>query len=78
MTFTVVWDPAALFVFYRLPMHTATIVDRAVITFAETGKGELDWDPPYHLLRAGKHDVVLAIDVKTRTLTVLRIHRARL
>jgi hypothetical protein len=77
MKFRVLWDPAALFVFYRLPLHSAKLADRAVIRFVERGEGVLEWDPPYHLLRAGFHDVVLAIDTEARTLTVLRIYRAR-
>jgi hypothetical protein len=74
---SIVWGPAALFVFYSLPMHSATLVDRAVIRLAQTGEGHLEWDPPYHRLRAGVHDVVLAIDLDAKTVTVLRIYRAR-
>ncbi|MEP7120465.1 MAG: hypothetical protein ABJE95_06140 [Byssovorax sp.] len=48
-----------------------------MIRLAQTGEGPLDWDPPYHLLRAGVHDVVLTIDVDAETVTVLRIYRAR-
>ncbi len=71
------WAPAALFVFHELPIHSATIVDRAVIRLAYTGEGDLEWDPPYHRLRAGVHDVMLGIDLDARTVTVLRIYRAR-
>jgi hypothetical protein len=77
MSFAIHWDPAALVVFYRLPMHLATIVDRTVIRFAATGEGHLEWVPPHHRLRAGVHDVVLGLDLEARTLTVLRIYRAR-
>lgn len=77
MKFEVLWAPAALYRFYRLPIHSAALVDRAVIRFAERGEGQLDWDPPYHLLRAGFFDIVLAIDRADRTVTVLRIYRAR-
>jgi hypothetical protein len=77
MTFAIAWDPAALFVFYRLPLHTATIVDRAVIRFAHTGAGHIEWVAPYHRLRAGVHDVALRIDTEARTIAVLRIYRAR-
>ena len=48
-----------------------------MIAFAETGQGELDWEPPHYLLRAGAYDAVLAIDVKAQIVTVLRIYRAR-
>jgi hypothetical protein len=77
MSLEILWNYPAERTFYMLPMQAAETVDRAVITFAETGKGELDWDPPYHLLRAGSYDAVLSIDLKARTLTVLRIYRAR-
>mgnify|MGYP000988797493 CR=1 FL=1 len=77
MRFTILWDPAALFVFYRLPIHSATLVDRSVIRFAETGQGTLEWVAPYYRLRAGSFDLVLAIDREGERLTVLRIYRAR-
>ena len=77
MSLKITWDPAALHVFYDLPMHSATLVDRAVIRFAGTGEGQIEADPPYHRLRAGLHDAILRIDRRTRTLTVLRIHHAR-
>ena len=47
-----IWHPRALSVFYKLPVHSATLLDRAVVSFAETGRGELYWDPPEHVLRA--------------------------
>lgn len=53
------------------------MVDRAVIRFAEHGEGQVDWDPPHHLLVAGFYDVVLAIDLEQRTMVVLRIYRTR-
>ena len=62
---------------YELRVHSATIVDRAVIRFAATGEGHLEAVPPHHRLRAGVHDVVLRIDLETDTVTVLRIYRAR-
>ncbi len=77
MSFRIAWDPAALFVFYDLPLHSATLVDRAVIRFAATGEGQIEWVAPYHRLRAGVHDAVLAIDLGANTVTVLRIHRRR-
>jgi hypothetical protein len=39
-------------------------------------RGQIEWDPPYYILRAGFHDVLLAIDREARSLTVLRIYRA--
>jgi hypothetical protein len=75
--FEITWDWPALRTFYRLNPHTAMIVDRAVLRFAERGEGVLDHDAPYHLLRAGLYDAVLAIDEKAGALCVLRIYRAR-
>ncbi|MEZ4300702.1 MAG: hypothetical protein R3B70_37550 [Polyangiaceae bacterium] len=77
MSFAVVWHRPALFTLRELPMHTAMVVDRAILRFAETGTGHLEWDPPYHRLRAGLHDAVLTIDTEARKLTVLRIYRMR-
>jgi mRNA-degrading endonuclease RelE of RelBE toxin-antitoxin system len=75
--FDVVWDWQALHHFYRLPPHTATIVDRAVLRFVERGEGQIERVGPYTRLRAGFYDVVLVIDAEDRTVTVLRIYRAR-
>jgi hypothetical protein len=36
------WTPAALAVWYELLPHSAMIVDRAVIRFAQTGEGRLE------------------------------------
>jgi hypothetical protein len=58
-------------------MHSAALVDRAVIRFADSGEGQLDWDPPYHLLRAGFYDLVLVMNRANSSVTVLRIYRAR-
>ena len=33
-----------------------------MIRLVERGEGHLEWEPPYHLLRAGFLDVVLVID----------------
>ncbi len=71
MTYGVVWSPAALRKFYELPLHTAMIVDRAVIRLAERGEGELRWVAPYHRLLAGLHEVALRPDAEERTLHVL-------
>lgn len=75
--FFVRWDFPALATFYRLLPDKAAVIDRAVLRFAATGEGELEWEPPYHWLRAGTHDAVLAIDLEAQTITVLRLYRAR-
>lgn len=77
MTLKIIWNFPAVWWFYQVPRQVAEVVDAAVIAFAETGEGELDWEPPHHLLRAGTYDAVLAIDVRAQTVTVLRIYRAR-
>ena len=76
MTYTILWSPAALRVFYQLPPHTAMIVDRAVIRLADHGEGRLQWVAPYHRLRAGLHDLALRIDEQAHTIDVLFLYRA--
>lgn len=71
------WAPTALWTFHHLPMHAAFTVDRAVIRFAMTGEGHLEWVAPYHRLRAGVHDVVLHVDREASTIDVLFVYRAR-
>lgn len=75
MRLRVCWHPAALHVFYRLPIHSATLVDRTVLRFIEHGEGDLEWDAPYYILRAGFFDVILSIDRQERTAAVLHIYR---
>lgn len=77
MSYRIIWNFPAIRVFYSIPIHSATILDRAVIRFAEFGEGELEWDPPHHRLRAGVHDAILAIDPTAGTITVLRVYRMR-
>lgn len=73
---TIGWAARALWVFYRLPIHTATAIDRAVIHFANTSEGTVEWTPPYHALRVGAYRVPFVIDFDARTLTVIRIYRS--
>lgn len=75
-TLTIFWDFPALRRLYELPPHTAMLVDRAVVRFAQTGEGA-EWDPPYYRLRAGFYDVALAVDTQARTVSVLRLFRVR-
>jgi hypothetical protein len=71
------WDFPAKATFYELEVRDATAVARAVLAFAERGEGELKREGPHWVLPAGRHVVVLAIDRNERTVTVLRIFRAR-
>lgn len=73
----VLWDWPAKAAFFKLPTHTATIVDRAVVRFAETGDGDVEWVAPHYRLRAGFYDVLINIDFEQGALTVLSIYRAR-
>jgi hypothetical protein len=79
MSYRILWAPSALHTFYRLPVpiHSATVVDRAVIRFATEGEGHIESVAPYHRLRAGVFDVVLVVDRAARTLVVQYVHRAR-
>jgi len=52
MTYEIAWTYAARWVLHELPLHSAMLVDRAVIRFAAAGEGELGWEAPYHRLRA--------------------------
>jgi len=74
MSYTVIWSPAALRVFYELPRHTAMIVDRAVIRLAEHGEGHLCWIAPYHRLRAGRHEIAVRRDEQDKTIYVLFLY----
>ena len=76
-SFAIHWDPAALYVLYQLLPSAAAAVDRAVLRFAEAGEGDLEWDPPYHRLRASTHDALLAIDGPAERIIVIRLYRAR-
>jgi len=75
--YEVLWDYPALGTFYRLPPHSAALVARVALRCASTGEGDIEHEPPYYRLRAGKHDLTLTIDFEARTITVLRIYRAR-
>jgi mRNA-degrading endonuclease RelE of RelBE toxin-antitoxin system len=77
MSYEIAWCHEALWIFYRLPLHSATIVDRTVIRFAATGEGEIGWEAPYHRLRAGQFKVWLAIDFAEQRIVVIHIQRAR-
>ena len=70
------WSVPALVVFYRLPIRSATMIDRAIIQLAETGEGSLEWVSPYYRLRVSNFDIVLVLDTKVQTLYVVAIYRA--
>ena len=76
-SFTIVWDWPALATFHKLPLHTATMIDHAIIRLVESGEGQIEWVAPHHRLRVGFYEVALAIDSEQGVVTVLRIYRAR-
>lgn len=77
MKLRIAWNYPALFIFNDLPMHTAMLVDRAVIRFAETGEGEIERIPPHYRLRIGAYRVRFAVDHDTGTMNVLYLYRVR-
>jgi hypothetical protein len=56
-------------------MHAATTIDRAIIHFANTSEGEVEWVAPYYALRVGTYRVPFVIHLESRTITVMRIYR---
>lgn len=77
MSFAVLWDYAALAVWYELPRKPAEIIATSVVRFAETGVGHIEWVPPYYRLQAGAHDLAMVVDREKRIMTVVRIYRRR-
>ena len=75
MRLRIAWNYPALIALYELRMHSAMLVDRAVIRFAETGEGDVRKIPPYYQLRVGAFRVFFAVDREARTMNVLFLHR---
>jgi hypothetical protein len=75
MTLRIAWDYPALARFYALRPNEAMAVDRAVIRFAETGRGDVAREGPYYRLRAGGFRVRFAVDRERRTMCVLYLYR---
>lgn len=73
---SVEWIPAALVAFYKLSVQAATTIDQAIIQFAESGRGHLEWVAPYYRLRIGSFDAPIVLDLKARTITVISIFRS--
>lgn len=51
MRFEIIWHPAAVHQLKDLGWHPSESVDAAVIRFAETQRGDVEWVPPYYRLR---------------------------
>lgn len=77
MSYRIAWCPPALAVFYELRSHSAMLLDRTVVRYAETGQGELRREDPYLALRGGGYDAIVVLDRRTRTLNVVWIRRHR-
>jgi len=77
MKFEICWHPAAEYQLKELGWHPAESVDAAVIRFAETQRGDVEYVPPYYRLRVGMYRVRFTIDRQTRTMNVLLVYRLR-
>jgi hypothetical protein len=77
MKLAIVGNYPALARFYDLGVAEATAVDRAVIRFAETGRGNIARDGPYGILLVGAFRVRFTVIRESRTLNVLYIYYAR-
>ena len=76
MRFKILWHPAAEYQLKELGWHPSENVDAAVLRFADTQRGDVEWVPPYYRLRVGRYRVRFTIDVATRTINVLFVYRA--
>lgn len=75
MRLRIAWNFPALVTLYDLPLHSAMLVDRAVIRFAETGEGYVERIPPYYRLRIGAYRVRFTVDREADTMNVLFLYR---
>ena len=76
MSYRILWHPAAEHQLMELGWHSAENVDAAVIRFAETGRGDVEWVPPYYRLRVGVCRVRFTIDRGAQVMNVLFVYRA--
>lgn len=74
MSLRIAWNYPALITLYDLRVHSAMLVDRAVIRFAATGEGDVEI-PLYYQLRVGVFRVLFAVDREAGTMNVLFLHR---
>jgi mRNA-degrading endonuclease RelE of RelBE toxin-antitoxin system len=77
MRFELIWHPAAERQLKELGWHPSESVDAAVIRFAETQRGDVEWVSPYYRLRVGHYRVRFTIDATARTMNVLLVYRIR-
>lgn len=77
MSFRIVWHPGAERQLAALGWHPSESVDAAVIRFALTGRGDVEWIAPYFRLGVGVYRVRFTIDRETRTMNVLLVYRTR-
>jgi mRNA-degrading endonuclease RelE of RelBE toxin-antitoxin system len=77
MKLEIIWHHAAEHQLKNLGWHPSESVDAAVIRFAETQRGDVEYVPPYYRLRAGVYRVRFTIDREARTMNVLLVYRIR-
>jgi mRNA-degrading endonuclease RelE of RelBE toxin-antitoxin system len=77
MRFEIVWHPAAERQLKEQGWHPSESIDAAVLRFAETQRGDVEWVPPYYRLRVGVYRVRFTVDATARTMNVLLVYRAR-
>ncbi|MFO0756342.1 MAG: hypothetical protein U0359_07620 [Byssovorax sp.] len=77
MTLRVAWDYAALSALMELHPYEAMAVDRAVIRYAETRAGHVEWLPPYFRLHIGVFRVRFGVDCEMDAMNVLYLYRVR-
>lgn len=75
MRFEITWHPAAEHQLKQMGWHAAESVDAAVIRFAETQRGDVEWVPPYYRLRVGHYRVRFTIEAPARAMNVLLVYR---
>ena len=77
MRFEIRWHPAAERQLKDLGWHPSESVDAAVIRFAETQRGDVEYVPPYYRLRVGMYRVRFTIEHEACAMNVLFVYRAR-
>lgn len=78
MTFRILWSYPALHELQSLHWLRGAEIDAAVLRHAAKGVGVLERvpdQPAIRILRAGAHRAVLRLDLRERTLFVVRLQR---
>jgi hypothetical protein len=78
MSFRVLWSFPAEHELRSMHWLREAEVDAAVLRFAERGSGTVERvpeQPTLHVLRAGAHRILIRVDMRARTIFVIRLHR---